>query len=72
MTEFCAVYPTTARAANSVRCRTGHPHPAANVPNPTDAILALNESARDVSTIGTFAPSTSPAHSPPPTYTKLL
>jgi len=47
-------------------------HAAANVPNPTDAILALNESARDVSTIGTFAPSTSPAHSPPPTYTKLL
>lgn len=38
-----------------------------STPSATDAIRACFESAREVSTIGTLAPSTSPAQSPPPT-----
>ncbi len=60
----------------------GHPAPAspgdsargpghrgcepASAASATEATLATSESARDVNTIGTFAPSTSPAHSAPP------
>ncbi len=38
----------------------------ANTANATDAIRDCSESAREVSTTGTVAPSTSPAQSPPP------
>ena len=44
----------------------------ASVARATEAMRAKSESAREVSTMGTLAPSTRPAHSPPPTYTKLL
>ena len=38
----------------------------ASTANATDAMRETSESARDVSTTGTCAPSTMPAHSPPP------
>ena len=38
----------------------------------TDASRDISESAREVNAIGMRAPTTNPAHSPPPTYTKLL
>ena len=49
------------------RDRRRRSHAAVKTPSATDASRAIAESAREVSTIGTLAPSTRPAQSPPPT-----